>query len=81
MVQAPPKPRDDPKARQRPDSPPIRGYNRRGGRPGLNVDFVAVCDVVRAARKGSGETMTSIALRFGVSRGWLHKHVYPALEE
>ena len=57
-----------------------RKYNRRGGRPGLNVDFKAVCDAVTRARNGSGETMTDIAARFQVSRGWLHKHVYPALE-
>ena len=59
---------------------PIRGYRRRGGRPGLNVDFVAVCDAVRKARNGSGDTMTDIAARFGVSRGWLYKWVYPAVD-
>ena len=56
-----------------------RRYNRLGGRPGLNVDFVAVRDAVQAAWSGSGETITEIAARFGVSRGWIHKHVYPAL--
>ena len=45
------------------------GYNPRGGRPPLDVDFVAVCDAVREAWAGSGETVTSIAARFGVSRG------------
>ena len=46
----------------------------------MNVDFVAVCDAVTKAREGSGETMTDIAARFGVSRGWLHKWIYPALD-
>ena len=57
-----------------------RRYNRLGGRPGLNVDFVAVRDAVQAAWSGSGETITEIALRFGVSRGWIHANVYPVLE-
>ena len=59
-----------------------RRYNRRAcdGRPGLNVDFRAVCDAVTGARNGSGETMTDIADWFGVSRAWLHKWVYPALD-
>jgi hypothetical protein len=61
------------------EKPGIRHYNRRGGRPGLDIDFEAVCDAVLGARNGSGETMTDIAARFGVSRGWLHKWVYPAL--
>jgi len=56
-----------------------RGYNRLGGRPGLSVDFVAVRDAVLAAWDGSGETITEIAARFGVSRGWIHKWVYPVL--
>ncbi len=56
-----------------------RGYNHRGGRPRLDVDFVAVCDAVRGAWEGSGETITAIAARFGVSRAWIHKRVYPAL--
>ena len=59
--------------------PGRRKYNRQGGRPGLNVDFEAVCDAVLKARNGSGETMTDVAARFGVSRGWLHKWVYPDL--
>ena len=62
------------------DKPGIRKYNRRGGRPPLDVDFVAVCDAVLGAWNGSGETMTDIAARFGVSRGWLHNWVYPALD-
>jgi hypothetical protein len=60
--------------------PGPRRYNRRGGRPGLDVDFTTVCDAVSAAREGSGETMTEVAAQFGVSRGWIHKWVYPALE-
>ncbi len=63
----------------KPHEPGSRRYNPRGGRPGLNVDFAAVCDAVLGAWNGSGETMTDIAARFGVSRGWLHKWVYPAL--
>ena len=58
---------------------PVRMYRRRGGRPGLDVDFVAVCDAVTKARNGSGETMMDIAEQFGVSRGWIHKWVYPEL--
>ena len=66
----------------KPGKPYIRaepGYNPRGGRPPLDVDFVAVCDAIRGAWAGSGETVTSIAARFGVSRGWIHKWVYPAI--
>ena len=33
------------------------GYNPRGGRPPLDVDFVAVCDAIRGAWAGSGETV------------------------
>ena len=67
-------------------SPPRRQYSRNpraiphSGRPHLNVDLKAVCDAVQGAWNGSGETMTDIAARFGVSRGWLHKWVYPALD-
>ena len=46
----------------------------------MNVDFMAVCDAVARARNGGGETMTDIAARFGVSRGCLHKWVYPAVD-
>jgi len=60
--------------------PGQRQYNRRGGRPGLTVDFEAVCDAVVKARKRSGETITDVATRFGVSRGWFHKWVYPLLD-
>ncbi len=66
----------------KPGKPYLRaepGYNPRGGRPPLDVDFVAVCDAIRGAWAGSGETVTSIAARFGVSRGWIHKWVYPEL--
>ena len=66
----------------KPSRPYIRaepGYNPRGGRPPLDVDFVAVCDAIRGAWAGSGETVTSVAAKFGVSRGWIHKWVYPEL--
>ena len=57
-----------------------RGYNRRGGgRPPLEVDFVAVCDAVVGALQGNGETITSVAKRFGVSRAWIHQRVYPVV--
>ena len=66
-----------------PDAVPVkpgqRRYNRLGGRPPLNVGFRAVCDAVQGAWNGSGETITEVAERFGISRGWLHKWVYPAL--
>ena len=35
------------------------------------MDFVAVCDAVLGAWSGSGEAVTEIAERFGVSRGWI----------
>ena len=63
------------------ETPGTRQYNQRGGRPGLDVDFVAVCDAVLGAWSGSGETVTDVACRFGVSRGWIWKWVYPALLE
>jgi len=62
-----------------PHSPPPRRYRGLGGRPPLDVDFMAVCDAVLMARNGSGESITDIALRFKVSRGWIHKWVYPRL--
>ena len=60
--------------------PGQRQYNRLGGRPGLAVDFTTVCDAVLQARNGSGETITDVATRFGVSRGWIYKWVYPVLD-
>ncbi len=62
-----------------PQDLPPRGYRRNGGRPPLDVDFVAVCDAVLMAWNGSGESITDIALRFWVSRGWIHKWVYPKI--
>ena len=62
------------------DIPQQRQYIRRGGRPGLNVDIKAVCDAVLQARNGSGETITDVATRFGVSRGWIYKWVHPVLD-
>ena len=80
MVSAPPKPNDSTGDRHGPNIPPKRGYSQRGGRPGLNVDFVTVCDAVREARMENGETMTDVAGRFGGSRGWLWKWCYPVLQ-
>ena len=68
----------------KPRRPYIRAeptYNPSGARPPLDVDFVAVCDAIRGTWAGSGETVTAIAARFGVSRGWIHKWVYPALQK
>ena len=63
MVSPPPKPNDSTGDRPGPNIPRTREYRQRGGRPGLNVDFVAVCDAVTGARKGSGETMSDISDR------------------
>ena len=60
--------------------PGRRKYNQRGGRPGLNVNFKAVCDAVLGAWSGNGDTVTDVAARFGVSRGWIYKWIYPAIE-
>lgn len=57
-----------------------RGYNPRGGRPPLDVDLMAVCDAVSRAWNGSGETITAVAARFGVSRAWIHANIYPVLK-
>ena len=81
MVSAPPKRNDPTGNRHGPNIPPPRGYRQRGCRPGLNVDFVAVCDAVQGARNGNGETVTDVAWRLGVSRAWICKWVYPALLE
>ncbi len=43
--------------------------------------FKAVCDAVSEAWDGNGDTITGVAARFGVSRGWIHKWVYPALRD
>ncbi len=59
--------------------PASRGNSGRGGRPPLDVDFGAVCDAVLATWNGGGETITEIVRKFGVSRGWIHKWVYPIL--
>ena len=61
------------------DKPGIRQYNHRGGRPPLKADFKTVCDAVLEAWNGSGETVTEVAERFEVSRGWIYKWVYPTL--
>ena len=62
------------------EKPDGRRYSRRGGRPGLDVDINAVCDAVLGVWNGSGETITEIAERFGVSRGWIWKWVYPQID-
>jgi len=49
----------------------------KGGRPELTVDFKAVCDATLMVSNSSGEAITDIANRFGVSRGWIHKWDYP----
>ncbi len=43
----------------------------------MDVDFMAVCDAVLMAWKANGESIPAIALRFGVSRGWIHKWAIP----
>ena len=40
---------------------------------------MAVCDAVQGAWSGNGDTIVDIAERFGVSRGWIWKWVYPPL--
>jgi len=60
--------------------PGHRQYSRLGGRPGLTVDFKAVCDAVLQASNGRNETITDVTTRFGVSRGWIHKLIYPVLD-
>ena len=54
-------------------------YNAKGGRPRLNVDLNAITADVKAVLGGSGETITSVAARYRVSRSWIHKNIYPAL--
>ena len=66
--------------RSGPVKPTPRRYNRLGGRPGLNVDFGAVCAATQGALQGNGDTITDVATRFGVSRGWIWKWIYPFLE-
>ena len=45
----------------------------------MNVDFKAVCDAVHGAWEGNGESITDVAARFGISRGWIWKWIHPAL--
>ena len=61
--------------------PPKRKYSRCGGRPGLDVDFVAVCDATELVKNGGGGTVADVARKFGISRGWIIKWVYPALTQ
>ena len=59
--------------------PGIRRYNQQGGRPPLDVDFKAVCDAVKGAWSGNGDTITDIPERFAVSRVRIWKWVYRAM--
>ena len=43
------------------------------------MGFVAVCDAVLVVLQGNDETITAIAARFCVNRGWIRKWVSPAL--
>lgn len=51
-----------------------------GGRPGLEVDFRAVCEAVQGTRNSGGEIVPEVAVRFGVGRGWIWKWLCPALK-
>ena len=42
-------------------APLKREYRRRGGRPGLDVDFVAVCDATKLVKNGGGGTVADVA--------------------
>lgn len=48
------------------------------GRPPLDVDFVAICDALRGRLEERG-SIAEVGRRFGVSRGWIYKHVRPFL--
>ena len=48
------------------------------GRPAADVDFVTICDALRG-RIGERGAVADAAEEFGVSRGWLYKHVIPVL--
>ena len=62
------------------ETPGIRQDNQRvGGHPPLDVDFKAVYDAVSRAWNGGGETLTEVAERCGVSRGWIYLRVYKEL--
>ena len=50
------------------------------GRPGLNVDFMTICDALRQ-RLGEPGAISRVAGEFGVSRAWLYKHVVPVLAD
>ena len=40
---------------------------------------MAVYDAVTGVIEGRGGTITGVAERFGVSRGWIHANIYPAI--
>ena len=76
MVATPPK-LSGPTGDQRgPNIPATKGYRQRGGRPGLNVDFVAVCDAIREAWAGIGGTvlpgsrLVGVGYTSGFTQSW-----------
>ena len=48
------------------------------GRPPLEIDVIKVCDALRGRLRERG-AIAEVARRFGVSRGWIHKHVVPLI--
>ena len=60
-----------------------KAHGTRSGRPigrkPPDVDFVTNCDAVSRAVNGSEDTLTDIARRFAVSRGWIYKRVVPVV--
>ena len=53
---------------------------KRIGRPAKKVDFATIYDAVYEAKMTGAETLTDVAERFGVSRGWIYDHVIPLLQ-
>jgi len=50
------------------------------GRPKLNITPSTVCDALRSYA-GERGAVARVAREFGVSRGWVYKHVVPLLRE
>ena len=50
------------------------------GRPRLELDVIKVCDALRGRLHERG-AIAEAAASFGVSRGWVYKHVVPTLIE
>ena len=48
------------------------------GRPPLEVDVIKVCDALRGRLRERG-SIAEVAMRFGVSRGWVYKHAVPLI--